>query len=295
MRLILIFTIFAISHFCSIAQVNGNKKIETRTFPLANITSIDIGLNAETIIDCTAKEENISITMDNNLFDLIKKSSINNQLILDQKEWLAPSQKVKIIIGAPNLEKITQSTHETTIINNINSKIFKVDCKVGDIILNGKTGFLTIKTSLAEIDASQLVATNAKIQIDEWGVVSVHVINELNSRVSEDGELTYINQPKLLKGDAAAKKVADSKIVDGKTRYIKFTIKNNSSNRNHFYVVGPKPDGKKFSYGFPMMPLQKRKETWTIGTKIYKKSRLGMRKLLKTITAADENQVVKLF
>lgn len=80
-----------------------------------------------------------------------------------------------------------------------------------------------------------------------------------------------------------------------KPEFINFKIKNNSANRNHFYVVGPKPNGKKFSYGFPMMPFAKRKEYWTTGTKVYKVNRLGFRKLLITIKAEDENEIVKLF
>ena len=77
--------------------------------------------------------------------------------------------------------------------------------------------------------------------------------------------------------------------------YINFQIKNNSENRNHFYVVGPKPDGSKFSYGFPMMPNSIRDEYWTLGTKVFLVNGLGYKKPLMTITEKNENQVVHLF
>jgi hypothetical protein len=78
-------------------------------------------------------------------------------------------------------------------------------------------------------------------------------------------------------------------------KFIKFRIKNNSFNRNHFYVVGPKPDGSKFSYGFPMMPNSKRKENWSVGTKVYKVSALGFKKLLVKIKKEDEGRIIDLF
>ena len=68
-----------------------------------------------------------------------------------------------------------------------------------------------------------------------------------------------------------------------------------SESRTHFVVKGPKVDGSYFGYGFPMMPGATKKERWTVGTKVYRINRLGLRKLLVEIKAEDEGQVVKLF
>lgn len=78
-------------------------------------------------------------------------------------------------------------------------------------------------------------------------------------------------------------------------RYIDFKIKNNSLKRNAFVVVGPKQDGRTFSYGFSLNPYASKKERWSVGTRIYKESRLGKRELLVTISESDENNTVKLF
>lgn len=78
-------------------------------------------------------------------------------------------------------------------------------------------------------------------------------------------------------------------------KFINLKIKNNSGNRYDFYVIGPKPNCSKFSYGFLMMPYAKRNEHWTVGTKIFKINRLGLRSLLVEIYANDENTVVQLF
>jgi hypothetical protein len=60
-------------------------------------------------------------------------------------------------------------------------------------------------------------------------------------------------------------------------------------------VVGPKPEGGKFGYGFPMNPNAVRKENWTVGTKVYKVNGLGFRKLIKVIELEDRGKTVALF
>ncbi len=60
-------------------------------------------------------------------------------------------------------------------------------------------------------------------------------------------------------------------------------------------MVGPKKNGGRFSYGFPMMPGFSKKERWTTGTKVYKVNKIGIRKLLVTIKSEDEGKTVKLF
>ncbi len=85
------------------------------------------------------------------------------------------------------------------------------------------------------------------------------------------------------------------KIDKDTPKFINFKIENNSFNRNYFVVIGPKPNGRKFSYGFPMMPQATRKEYWTTGTKVYKVNKLGLRKLLISIKPENENKTVKLF
>ncbi|HAA13006.1 MAG TPA: hypothetical protein DCE41_15470, partial [Cytophagales bacterium] len=78
-------------------------------------------------------------------------------------------------------------------------------------------------------------------------------------------------------------------------RFIQFQLRNNSGKRIHCYVSGPKPQGGRFSYGFPMNPGQTRDKDWSIGSKVYLVSAIGTRKLLYEIKAEDEGQVVKLY
>ena len=282
-----------------ISQIKGNKTIETRDFNVAGLEHIKINFYAKVTIDQSA-EESMRITTDSNLFDLIDTEVVDGVLHLNQKKWISPSQNAIITIGAPNLKRVETGTHDITKIINVNSEALQIMSPIGKVFIEGKTKQLNLGVELASVDASKLIAENAYVNIWGRGTASINVLNEVDGKVSKSGTLNYVNTPasntvKKQKDKHDVEDVSDVKEINEEVKYINFKIKNNSINRNNFYVVGPKPDGSKFSYGFPMMPLSKRQETWTTGTKIYKVNRIGLRKLLVTITAENENQVVKLF
>jgi len=276
------------------AQVKGNKNIETRSFDIQGVEVIQINFYAQITIDQSV-EEGMTITMDSNLFDKIDTEVVDKKLHLDQLKWVQPSEKVIIKIGAPNLKRVEKGTHETLRIMNVDSEKLLVNAHIGKVVVQGKAKHFDIGAENGEVDASQLIAQNSRINIWGWGKARVHVENELYTTLSNDARLEVVNKPKSLKGDT--KRYVASKEYNDKSnvKWITFKIKNNSWNRNHFVVVGPKKNGGKFSYGFPMMPGKSKKERWTTGTKIYKVNNLGLRKLLVTIKAEDEGKTVNLF
>ncbi|PWH82522.1 hypothetical protein DIS18_09750 [Algibacter marinivivus] len=282
-----------------LAQIKGNENIETKKFNIENIRQVKINFYANITIDASL-EESLTITTDSNLFDLIDKKVIDGILYLDQKEWISSSQKTIITIGAPNIYRVEQNTHDTTRIINIDNEEFRINAPNGNISIEGETDELRIGSERSNIDATKIIAKKAFINLWDRGKVKLNVTNFLWANVSNNGTLIYTKKPKKIdiKTNANGKVVALSnteKLKNPDAKYINFNIKNNSFNRNHFFVIGPKPNGQKFSYGFPMMPQAKRQEYWTIGTKVYKVNKLGLRKLLITLKAEDENKTVKLF
>lgn len=277
-----------------VAQIKGNKKIETRTFSAENLSEIKINLYAKIVIDYAAKEE-MTITTDSNLFEKIDIEILEGTLNLNQLEWIQPSNNIIIKIGAPNLQRVEKGTHETLKIVNLDSYYLNLMAPLGSIIATGKVDQLNLGIENGKIDASALIAKNVRANIWGYGKAIVYAENEVNSIIKNDGRLVLVNNPKLLKGDTknAIKNTLKNENVN--ISWIRFKIKNNSFNRNNFFVVGPKKDGSRFSYGFPMMPQTTRKENWSVGTKVYKVNKLGLRKLVKVITAEDEGEVVKLF
>ncbi|WP_431158060.1 GIN domain-containing protein [Winogradskyella poriferorum] len=282
------------------AQIKGNKTIETQTFTTESIERVKINLYAKITIDQSSTENSISITADSNLFDLIAKELDNGELALDQIEWISPSEPIIIKIGAPDLKRVDSGTHDTTRIINVNNDYLQIMAPIGNVIVEGRTKELRLGAELATIDASEMIAEDVYVNLWKYGKITVNPQNKLWADVSNDGRLIYLNKPEdfTKKTKNGGRIVAQSEaetLKNPNAEFIKFKIKNNSSNRNQFYVVGPKPDGSKFSYGFPMMPNSKRNENWSVGTKVYKVSALGFKKLLVKIKKEDEGKVVNLF
>ncbi len=280
------------------AQINGNKNIVTETFPLDKIKTLEINLTADIIVDMQGKNE-VSITTDSNIIPYIARKAKGKKLNLNQKEWISASEQIKVVIGAPALEKIISDAHSNTVVKNLEVEEFKAVANVGKLKLIGKVQELQLRNHVGEIDASNLIAQNAEIRITSWGKVTAQVINQLTTFLDEDSKLKITNEPKVFSGDYNKNNAKSNENTFAKEnseiRFINFKIENNSFNRNQYVVVGPKPDGSTFSYGFPMNPGQVRKKYWTNGTKVYKTNWWGVRKLVLTIKAEDEGKTVKIY
>lgn len=277
-----------------IAQVKGNKTIETKTYNITNLKELKVNLYAKITVD-QSLSESMQISADSNLFDKIDTEIVDGKLNLNQLEWIQPSQKIVIKIGAPKLERLETGTHETLYLNNVNADYLNIMALVGKVIASGKVKQFNVGVELGEVDASKLISEKVRANIWGRGKAIVYAKDEIYSIVKNDGRLVLANTPKSLKGDTKKTIAKTKKSMNKNLTWISFKIKNNSWNRNNFVVVGPKKDGSSFSYGFPMMPGFTRKEKWSVGTKVYKVNRIGLRKLLVEIKADDEDKTVKLF
>ena len=279
----------------SFAQIKGDKNIVSSTFPIQNLQEIEINLTGEIVIDMAGAEE-ITITTDKNLLPFIGRDIKNGKMNLTQLEWISSSQGHQITIGAPALQKLISDAHSDVYVNNMSVEDFTVEANVGTVYLNGTAANVRIVNNVATVNASGLVAQNGDINITNWGSVTANVVKELSLLVDKNGKVDLVNTPLSVNGKPGDLMTGlEERVVDESIQFINFKIKNNSWNRNKFVVVGPKPDGTSFSYGFALWPRQSRSERWTVGTKIYKKNSLGARDLLVTIQPEDENQVVNLF
>lgn len=276
------------------AQIKGNGNIISQTFPLESLHTLEINLHAQVIIDLQG-ESTITIVSDENIIGHIGHQVIDGYMDLTQKKWIEPSGRLRITIGAPVLKKLINDAHSTTSLRNMNSASFELLAQIGNIDLKGEVEHLIIRNKTAKVEAIDFTTQHADISISSWGTVFIHVTDTLKTAIDKKGKLKLLGTPKQLLGDAALVLAKDDRPDQKNVRFINFNIKNNSWLRNSFVVVGPKRDGTSFSYGFALFPGQSKKERWTIGTEIFTENRAGKRTLVATITAADENQLVKLF
>ncbi len=281
------------------AQVKGNKKITTKNYTVEGLTNIQIHLYAKVEIDAAAPA-GMTITTDANLLDLIDIDMEQGRLVLGQKKWIQASQDIVIKIGAPTLEQIQQSTHEATIVKNIKRKSFRAMALVGEIVLEGEVEELRASGEVGDVDATQLLAPRVDVNLWSWGKIKLGVPETITGLVKNGGTVLYEGNTTAVK----VRKSNDGKVLspaqqlalqNPSAEFIDVKIKNNSPDRIQAYVVGPKPDGRKFSYGFPINPGQVKKEKWSVGTKVYRVSKVGTKKKLIEITKADEGKVVSLY
>lgn len=278
----------------ALAQIKGNRNIETRSFVIEDLRDIEISLYAEIIVDQSA-EEKMSITTDSDLFDLIDTEVVDGKLKLHQTEWVQSSARIQVRIGAPNLQRLELGINDIVHIVNLDTDNFSAMALNGEIIISGQANSLGLGAENGTVNAGKVRAKEVYLNIWGHGKATVDATEVLEAKLDAAAGLRLISQPKMIKGNIKGALANANPVAKDRVRYIEFKIKNNSFNRNNFYVIGPKPDGRKFSYGFPMMPGKVRKEKWTTGTKIYKVNRIGLHKLLITITNKDEDTIVKLF
>ena len=295
-KLIYLLVLVGITGF---AQIKGNKNIETKSYELSKLEVVKINFYAKITIDQSAPE-GMSITTDSNLFEYIDTEVVDGVLNLDQIKWISPSQDAKIVIGAPNLKRLEHGTHDYTKLVNIKSDALSILATVGNVSIEGTTKELRVGCELATVDASKLMAQEVYVNIWKWGTVKVSPVNKLAGEVSNDGKLLYTQKPSTIKVKTKSSGVVlpleeSYSLKNPEAVYIRFKIKNNSDDRHNFKVVGPKPEGGKFGYGFPMNPNAVRKENWTVGTKIYKVNGLGFKKLIRVIELDDQGKTVSLF
>ncbi len=277
-----------------LAQIKGNGNIKTIRVPAIGVEEIAMELYARVIVDADAGKE-IVITADENLLPLISSEVKNKKLLFEQKDWIKPSQKILIIVGAPNIQKVSVGVHETVYVKNLHSEEIELIAPMGKIDVDGCSEMLIANSKKGTIDASKLKARNAIVTISGSGKVIVNVTEILTKDLSSNARLEYVNEPEKIVGEPSDKELNKNKTEFKKAKFIDIRIKNNSWNRRNFVVIGPKKDGSTFSYGFPMMPGSVKKERWTVGTKVYRKKSMGERDLLRTIKAADEGKTLKLF
>ncbi len=281
------------------AQVKGNRKMVTKEFSIQEISHIQIHLYAKVEIDCAA-EESLTITADENLMNLIGVSADHGRLVLDQVEWIKPSQDIQIRIGAPNLEQIQQSTHESVLVKNVNTSSFRAMALVGEIVVQGEAKELRASGEVGIVNAEHFKAERVNVNLWSWGTIKLNNPKLIEGKVKDGGTVLY----KGSNTKVDVRKSNDGKVVNPtqqlamqnpSAEFIDIKIKNNSPNRIQAYVVGPKPDGRKFSYGFPINAGQVKKEKWSVGTKVYRVSKVGTKKKLIEITKEDEGQIVPLY
>jgi len=291
----ILFTLLMSAQFLG-AQKYGNGNLAQFTRSFDGIESINIQFNADIVLDYSA-EEKLSIEVDENLTELVGIEFKNGKLTLDQVEWIEPSKQPKITIGTPNLKRIFQGTHSSTEIINLDSKKLRLEGNVGQITVRGNTNILKVNVSGTDLKLNELKVKTAKIKLLGDAKVYLGDVQRIETKYMDDERIVLSEEPAEYIANNP-KETFESRprfAPNAELEFINFKIRNNSWQRKHFVVIGPKKDGNSFSYGFSMLPKTNKSEKWSVGTMIYEEKRNGSRVFLAQINEEDAGTIVELF
>ena len=281
------------------AQIRGNGQVITQNIEVKPFEKVHINFPVKLTLDANA-DYSLIITTDKNILPEIVLENKNNQLSILQDKWIEPSKMVDVKIGTKGLTTFTASGYGNANIFNLDEKQLTVFNEVGKVMLTGKVNTLNFSMETGDLNAKKLETQNIIGNISSHGKAIVNAKKSIEAEISDNGKLIYLEKPDILKVKSEEEGEVHSFAEDQlkkenvePIKYVKVKLRNNKYTRIHTYVKGPK--NRKFSYGMPFNPRQKRTENYPVGTQIFKVGKFGTRKLLLTIKAEDEGKVVDLF
>jgi hypothetical protein len=293
MKALLAFLLFATAIPASGQKpVRGNGNTTTQVRPLERFSGVNIDFVAEVLVT-VGESPGIEIVTDDNILPHIGTRIRGGKLLVSQDRWIQPSATPVIRITTPMLARVETSGYSDVEVTGVSGPRFAVDAGVGKVRVLGESDRIRLVTKTGTIDASQLTAETAEIQITSSGTVFVSAA-ELETDLSERAKVVYAGEP-VIRGDLARVINVDAYEPAETTapERISFVLRNSRLRIAKLEVEGP-PEAR-FGYGFSMGPKAKRDETWPIGTRVYQISLLGGRKLLLTVSARDRGNTIDLF
>ena len=241
-------------------------------------------LDGKIEVEFGAPKSDISITTDENIFNLLKVMNNDGVLKLEiannfkNRLWLEDDKTIIKIRTTAQPRQITYKANANAFFRNINSPILSIiKDENGDLTLEGKVAILQIeKQDNGSIKAENLRTEQASVSMTGNGDVSVNA--------------QLLNKRKVIGNGSLSNKMEDAvNIPISKIKRVNITFYNPDTRRKEYYVTGTNERGLKFSYGLELKPMEKQSEYLPIGTQIFRK---GI--LIATLKEGDEKQEVRL-
>jgi hypothetical protein len=199
---IVLLAILCIS-FTTFAQLRGSGKTVTKTYDYQNFNKVNFDdLDGKLEIE-VGKPFNISITIDDNLVNLLTlvENADEKQLTIALKgnrnnKMYIEDTKIRVKITLPFLEEVKNNGNSDLTVSNINSKNFKTENPVnGSTTLSGIVDNLEVVCKgNGNLYATKLHAKKAKVICRGNGNAKVNVTGELEQIRSGNGNIQNVVQ-----------------------------------------------------------------------------------------------------
>lgn len=189
----------------SFGQLKGSGKTVTRTYDYQNFNKVFFDdLDGKLQIE-VGKSYGISITIDDNLNDLLSvvENQENKSLTLALKgnknnRMYIEDTNIKIVITIPYLMEVSNNGNSGLTVTNINSKNFKItNPENGSTTLSGIVDNLeVIDKGNGNLNAEKLITKKAKIVCRGNGNVRVNVTGEIEQTRTGNGNIVNVSKLK---------------------------------------------------------------------------------------------------
>ena len=175
------------------------KNFDFKNFDTVNFDDLDGKLEIE-----VGKEYSISITIDDNLENLLSVENNKNELTVSLKgnrnnKMYIENTKISVKITMPAISGIRNNGNASLTVNNISGKYLKMDNRVnGSAAINGTIDKLEIKNSgNGNLDATKLIAKNAEVSSRGNGSVKINASETLTAFASGNGNVVNTGKAKF--------------------------------------------------------------------------------------------------
>lgn len=209
---------------CSLRKgVSGSGNIQTETRDTAAFDVVAIEYPGAEIIIQQGDKESVEIEADDNLLPQLSTETISGTLTIkslaaDREDSVNPSQTVKIVITAKDLNEIVVSTpvgdvqmndwHADTLkfvlsggadvrLNNIQVDLLNIDLSgAGVIDVSGSASDVNlILSGVGSFNAADLKSTKASVDLSGMGSAIVQVEEDLAATLTGAGSIKYYGTP----------------------------------------------------------------------------------------------------
>jgi len=180
--------------------IKGSGDPETRTLELKDFEAIDVG-GAFEIKITRGDELMVTVTIDDNLWDVFEADVSGKELTLGWKKNVNPEVDAVVEIVMPTLRKIDIHGAADVEINDYKGDKFTFEVSgAGELVMDGEADELDISVSgAADIDTRDLKARKVEISVSGAGNAKVYASESFEGRVSGVGNITYYGNPEHTK------------------------------------------------------------------------------------------------